>query len=273
MLQTMQSSPFIGPFLQRTRAWKTTLQTITDILVEWLSVQKGWLYLAPIFISPDINRQLPAEGRKYSAVDSTWRKIMSMVAVNPKLMVVVEYDKLLQQLQDCSKLLEQIMKGLNDYLEIKRAAFARFYFLSNEELVDILAQNGDPKAVQPHLRKCFENVVLLKLQSPEDKPTELAIKAMISAEGEAVPLCDDVATHGKDVETWYVPLFTFNPKHRYCLTCFRLLEFEGTMKRTIKKLLIRALAAQSKVTREQWISLLTSVAVLCWVGLGLRGET
>lgn len=86
----------------------------------------------------DINRQLPSEGRKYAAVDSTWRKIMNTVHSNPKVLVVLEQDKLLQQLQDCNKLLEQIMKGLNDYLDIKRAAFPRFYFLSNEELIGIL---------------------------------------------------------------------------------------------------------------------------------------
>lgn len=115
---------------------------------EWLQCQHRWLYVGPIFASEDINRQLPAEGRKYTAVDSTWRKIMQSVKDNPKVLVVcTQDDKLLKQLMDCNKLLDSILKGLNEYLETKRANFPRFYFLSNEELLDILSQSKGKKNI------------------------------------------------------------------------------------------------------------------------------
>ncbi|GFO48620.1 dynein heavy chain 6, axonemal [Plakobranchus ocellatus] len=83
----------------------------------------------------------------------------------------------------------------------------QFYFLSNDELLEILAQTRNPMAVQPHLRKCFDAISKLEFALMEgtepDGPPQYTndILAMLSPEGERVDLGKGLKARG-NVEDW-----------------------------------------------------------------------
>ncbi|XP_068109284.1 dynein axonemal heavy chain 1 [Hyperolius riggenbachi] len=227
MTQSMSFSPYKKPFEERISTWESKLRLTQDVLEEWLTCQRSWLYLEPIFSSEDINRQLPVESKRYQTMERTWRKIMRNAEENKQVISLCPDPRLLESLRECNKLLELVQKGLSEYLETKRGAFPRFYFLSDDELLEILSQTKDPTAVQPHLRKCFENVARLLFQP------DLQITHMYSAEGEEVKMSSAIYPTG-NVEDW-------------------LHEVERIMKASVRDYIERAIKAYPESPRTEWV--------------------
>ena len=77
---------------------------------------------------------------------------MSDTAKNPKVLDVCHSPNRLQDLEMLSSGLEKCQKSLNDYLDSKRNAFPRFFFISDDELLSILGSH-ECTCVQEHMIK------------------------------------------------------------------------------------------------------------------------
>ncbi|CAM9640348.1 unnamed protein product, partial [Ectocarpus fasciculatus] len=248
MTQAMQFSAFKGPFAERIDVWNGKLYMVSEVLEAWLSVQRNWLYLQPIFESPDINKQLPAEGKKFAMVDKNWRQTISSAKSNSKVIDFCNSPKLLERFKEGAQLLDEVQKGLSDYLETKRSVFARLYFLSNDELLSILSESKDVHRVQPHLKKCFEGIDKVVFDR------DLLITHMVSPEGESLKLIEPIDPKGQNVEAW-------------------MLELEGNMRLTVRDHMHRAIQDYLCSGRCEWMQKWPGMCVLNASQLHWTSET
>ncbi|KAJ3368393.1 Dynein heavy chain 1, axonemal [Kappamyces sp. JEL0680] len=236
MTQSMAFSPYKKPFADRITLWENKLKTVQEVTESWMACQRSWLYLEPIFASDDIVTQLPVESKRFQTMDRTWRRIMNQSRVKPGVIDCCADVKLLDSFRECNKLLELVAKGLSAYLESKRISFPRFFFLSDDELLQILSQTKDPTAVQPHLRKCFENIASIEFGKDN------LITAMFSGEGEKIPISDPFYPKGP-VEDW-------------------LLKLEDNMRKSVRQVIKDAIADYKNRTRTSWVVSWPGQAVL-----------
>lgn len=200
-INTILGSRYCAPIRERVELWRNRLVLLSETLEEWLQCQRTWRYLENIFAAPDIQRQLASEDTMFRAVDNSWQDVMRRIEFSPRCMLpeIVDKPMLRDLFQKHNDTLDKIQKSLEEYLSTKRDSFPRFYFLSNDELLEILSQARSPQSIQPHLRKCFDNIVALEFGS--DPGASDTIMAMLSAEGERVPLSRGVKARGS-VEDW-----------------------------------------------------------------------
>ena len=133
----------------------------------------------------------------------------------------------LEKFTDAEATLERVKSGLMAYLESKRAVFARFYFLANEDLLEILSQTKEVTNVRPHLKKVFENLNDVTFRA--DK----CITEMFSGEKEKILFDEPVDPKDKGVEFW-------------------MGELEEMMFRSIRMILYNSIKDYEVKERHEW---------------------
>ncbi|KAG4103981.1 dynein heavy chain and region D6 of dynein motor-domain-containing protein [Neocallimastix lanati (nom. inval.)] len=238
-LSSMKSSKFVVAFEKQIDMWERALSRIIEVVELLLQVQRQWMYLENIFIgTEDIRKQLPKESSIFDSVNESWKSVMENINNDKNALRATKKNPddnkdIMNILNQMNSHLEAIQKSLNMYLETKRQAFPRFYFISNDDLLEILGQARDPTAIQPHLKKCFDNIYRLELGlAGVDNRRHNEGIGMYSADGEYVQFSNIVVLEGP-VEYW-------------------LLEVESMMRTTLHKLLYQCLISIEKMKKDKW---------------------
>ncbi|XP_015175416.1 PREDICTED: dynein heavy chain 3, axonemal [Polistes dominula] len=239
-VQTMRGSAFVKALEDDMQVWEDKLIMMQDIIDQWLMCQATWMYLEPIFSSEDIMRQMPTEAKNFRRIDKIWRNIMIYVTNNKRVIDATDMPNMLQEFKLCNTLLEEIQKGLNEYLEKKRLFFPRFFFLSNDELLEILSETKDPQRVQPHLKKCFEGISKLRFTKDEE------IIGMLSREEEYIPFSGKIypADAKGMVERW-------------------LCQVEELMIASLRDIAEESIISYFESVREEWILSWPGQIIIC----------
>ncbi|KAM9317805.1 cytoplasmic dynein 2 heavy chain 1 [Pholidichthys leucotaenia] len=217
LLQSLKDSPYYRGFQDKVSLWEVRLSDLDEYLLNLNAIQRRWVYLEPIFG----RGALPREEARFKRVDEDFRSIMSdiqrdnrVVSLSSRAGIRSSLVTILDQLQRCQK-------SLNEFLEEKRSAFPRFYFIGDDDLLEILGQATNPNVIQSHLKKLFAGIYSVVFDEQCQH-----IVAMCSLEGEMVPLKKHVHISSL-VELW-------------------LSELSAEMKDTLKHLLYECVTAAKK---------------------------
>ena len=157
LLQQMVSSSFVTSVWAEVVEWEALLSRLADVLDEWLALQRSWLHLERLFATGVMQRELPLLAARFSRVDRFFRELMRRTEEHPLAIAAAKKAPLLDALLDSNRVLAEVMAALDDYLETKRQAFPRFYFLSNDGLLEML-RRPDPRSASLQLAGCFGGV-------------------------------------------------------------------------------------------------------------------
>ncbi|GMI21327.1 hypothetical protein TeGR_g3290 [Tetraparma gracilis] len=261
-LSTMKASKYYNSFKDKIDHWEHSLSTISEIVDMILTVQRKWMYLESIFMAAgDISKQLPEEYSLFVAVNDGFKRVTARVFDEPNAQKACRVPGMLDEVTEFDNKLERIQKSLDQYLETKRMLFPRFYFVSDDDLLEILGQSKEPQLVQKHVKKCFEGIKSLILVQP-GKQLNRTYEASggVSPDGETM---DFIADNGPNSNTNNTNVIVDGPVELW------LVEVEKGMRLGLQKLLAASITAYKGKKKEQWVrdyqgSLLITTGAIGW---------
>ncbi|SPN99639.1 probable dynein heavy chain, cytosolic [Cephalotrichum gorgonifer] len=183
-LQAMKHSPYYKEFEEEASSWEDKLNRLHVLFDVWIDVQRQWIYLEGVFTgNADIKHLLPIESGRFQNINSEFLSVMKKVYKQPYVLEVLAIPGVQKSLERLAELLNKIQKALGEYLEKERLSFPRFYFVGDEDLLEMIGNSNDTLRIAKHFKKMFagisgltmddENSIITGFTSKEDEVVKL----------------------------------------------------------------------------------------------------
>ena len=248
-------------FKARLDRWLSMLSDVDTTLRLWIEVQRLWSSMEGIFMgSADVRSALPEDIKRFEGADAEFKELLKDAQGEGRIVVACVGQARIEHLNGLLHSFEACQAALSEYLELKKKAFPRFYFVSDASLLDILAHGTNPPHVVKHISDCFSGLSDLQLEvsyvtreaarrdavaAKLSTGTTLDANAvmpdlatcMVASDGELLPFQDEYSVTGQ-VEEWLAGL-------------------EGAMRHAMRLALRQALEGAvlwgSDTPRELWV--------------------
>ena len=182
-LQAMRHSPYYKEFEEEASTWEDKLNRVHVLFDVWIDVQRQWVYIEGVFTgNADIKHLLPIESSRFQNINSEFFAVLKKVYKSPFVLDVLNISGVQKSLERLAELLNKIQKALGEYLERERISFPRFYFVGDEDLLEIIGNSNDTMRIAKHFRKMFAGLSGLLMDE------ESTLTGFTSKEGEEVYL-------------------------------------------------------------------------------------
>ncbi|KAI2606831.1 cytoplasmic dynein heavy chain [Hypoxylon fragiforme] len=187
-LQAMKHSPYYKEFEEEASSWEDKLNRVHVLFDVWIDVQRQWVYLEGVFTgNADIKHLLPIESSRFQNINSEFMAVMKKVYKQPMVMDVLGITGVQKSLERLAELLNKIQKALGEYLEKERVSFPRFYFVGDEDLLEMIGNSNDTLRIAKHFKKMFAGLNGLVMDD------ESVISGFTSKEDEVVRLKKEIS--------------------------------------------------------------------------------
>lgn len=180
----MFSSRYLATFEDRCVKWQKALASISEVVLCAGEVQRNWSFLEQLFIhSAEVKKELPKESEQFVGIDSDVKRILKDAYSKQVALIYCTQEWVLPDLEKVDKQLSVCEKALLDFMDSKRRAFPRFYFVAQTDLLDILSNGNNPSKIMVHMPKIFQAIDTLELkEAGDDRPTALGIHSSVGKE-------------------------------------------------------------------------------------------